>query len=309
MTYPTVRGRFIWHELITNEPDAAIAFYQKVIGWKIEGWDQNPSYKMWMGKRGPVGGMMAPTEVEKAMGARPIWLAYIGTPDIEGTVRDAVRLGGRVVKEITAVPGVGQFALLTDPQGGIFATLQQTRPMPPYEDARPGEFAWHELVTTDPEAGFRFYHDLFGWEKTDGMDMGPMGIYQMFGWTGLNLGGVYRKPPDLPGPPHWLGYVEVADCKRTTAVIEKNGGKVLHGPVQVPGGGWITMALDPEIVAFAIHSMEAPKKPARPPAAQKAKKKAKSTRGGRTRRPKPARRRKPVSRAKKGKRGRGKGRK
>ena len=257
MSRPSLRGRFTWHELMSTDPKAAIAFYQKIVGWKTEGWDQNPSYITWMGSRGPVGGVMALSEESKAMGARPGWLCYIGTPDIEGTVRDAIRLGGRVAKEITSVPMVGRFAVLVDPQGAVFAVLQPETPMPARDEAELGEFSWHELVTTDWSAAFRFYQELFGWELTDSMNMGPMGIYQMYGWSGLSLGGMYNKPADMPGPPHWLAYAVVKDSKVAADVIKKNGGTVMHGPSQVPGGGWITIAMDPQGLEFATHSKPA----------------------------------------------------
>ena len=41
-----------------------------------------------------------------------------------------------------------------------------TRPgMSVHDASKPGEFAWHELFTTDHEAAFRFYEELFGWER------------------------------------------------------------------------------------------------------------------------------------------------
>ena len=32
-------GRFIWHELMTSEPDAAVDFYGKVVGWGNQVWE------------------------------------------------------------------------------------------------------------------------------------------------------------------------------------------------------------------------------------------------------------------------------
>ena len=29
----SIRGHFLWHELLTSNPDGAIAFYPKVLGW------------------------------------------------------------------------------------------------------------------------------------------------------------------------------------------------------------------------------------------------------------------------------------
>ncbi len=54
-------------------------------------------------------------------------------------------------------------------------------PSPAPEGSRPGEFSWHELAATDYEAAFGFYSELLGWERTDAMDMGEDGIYQMYG--------------------------------------------------------------------------------------------------------------------------------
>ena len=45
----------------------------------------------------------------------------------------------------------------------------------------------------------KFYGD-FGWQPTEAMDMGPMGVYRMFGRTGQSMGGMMTKTPDRPIP-------------------------------------------------------------------------------------------------------------
>ena len=67
----TFRGRFVWHELMTTDTKAAIAFYTKVVGWKAQGWPQDPSYMMLVAKAGPMAGLMVLPEDAKAMGAPP----------------------------------------------------------------------------------------------------------------------------------------------------------------------------------------------------------------------------------------------
>ena len=49
--------------------------------------------------------------------------------------------------------------------------------MPRPAEAANGHFSWHELIAGQWEAAFRFYSQLFGWQKTAAMDMGPMGTY------------------------------------------------------------------------------------------------------------------------------------
>jgi predicted enzyme related to lactoylglutathione lyase len=248
------RGRFVWHELMTPDPEAAVKFYTQVVGWKSEAWDKNTSYLMWITDSGPIGGLMTLPAEAKMQGAPPHWLAYISTPDLDGTVADVGRLGGRVLKPATAIPDVGRFAILADPQGAVFAAFTPLSPMPQSDTPQTGEFSWHELATTDPVAGFGFYQQLFGWQKMDAMDMGPSGVYQLFGWGGKSMGGVYPKPKEMAAPPNWLGYIHVPDTNKAVERTKKAGGKVLNGPMEVPGGDLIATGLDPQGVAFAVHS-------------------------------------------------------
>jgi uncharacterized protein len=278
---PTLRGRFLWHELLTSDTAAAIDFYSKVVGWKIETWAEMPDYRMWVGSRGPVGGVMTLPEDARLMGSPPTWLAHIGSPNADATADLAVRLGGRVLKPAVSIPTVGRFVILADPQGVVFSAFTPETPMPMDIEAKPGEFCWHELITTDTEAGLRFYSQLFGWEKTDSMDMGPSGTYQMFGWPGVSQGGVYRKPAEMQAPPSWMHYTEVPEVRKVTPKIKELGGMVIMGPHQIPGGGWIVIAADPQGAPFALHQAppkqadgrtggQADSKPAKKPAKKKA---------------------------------------
>ena len=253
------RGRFVWHDLMTLDVPRAISFYTKVVGWKFERWDAMPGYTLVVAAAGPVGGVMVLPEAAKAMGAPPHWLTYIGTPDADATARQAEELGATVLVPPGDLPNGGRFAILQDPLGATFAIYRAEPGAPPHKDVAPkeGEFSWHELATTNLEAGFEFYRQLFGWEKMTAMDMGEMGIYQMYGWGGVPKGGMYRKPANMPAPPHWMPYATVPDAKKTAAVIASAKGMILYGPTEVPGGDWITMALDPQGAAFAVHSLAA----------------------------------------------------
>jgi predicted enzyme related to lactoylglutathione lyase len=274
VTQTTLHGRFVWHELLTTDPKAAVKFYTQVIGWTTQSWEHNPSYTLWVTEHGPVGGVMEQPPEAKAMGAPPSWLAYIGAPDLEATVTAAGRLGAKVLKPPTAIPGAGRFAVLADPQGAVFAAYTSDTPTEPHDTPRIGDFSWHELATTDGAAGFRFYEELFGWVKTDAMDMGPAGTYQMFGWGGKSMGGVYTATKDLPAQPRWLSYVVVPDTNQAVERVKRAGGKVLNGPMEVPGGDLIATGVDPQGSAFAVHSLK-------PVATTKAKASAGTAKAGR----------------------------
>jgi predicted enzyme related to lactoylglutathione lyase len=241
---------------MTSDVNAAVDFYTQVVDWGVTPWEGGDMpYTMWTVGNVPIGGVMAIPQEVVAQGAPPHWLAYIGTTDVKATVARAVELGGRIKMDTTEIPSAGSFAVLIDPQGAAFAVYTPAGDAPGHEGPpNEREFSWHELTTTDYEAAFSFYADLFGWHKADAVDMGELGIYQMYGRNELPLGGIFNKPAEIPGPLFWLYYIMVPDVKAGVEKIKELGGQILNGPMEVPGGDLIAQCLDPQGAAFAIHS-------------------------------------------------------
>ncbi len=248
----TPLGRFCWHELMTPEPKSAREFYGRVVGWTTSTWEggEDP-YEMWMNGETPVGGVMGLPSPDTP----PCWLAYVSTPDLDATLATVRDAGGEVMVEMS-VEEVGRFAVLGDPQGGVIAVLEPEGETPGHDGASlVGEFSWRDLPTTDMRAALAFYTNIFGWEKTEQMDMGDSGIYQMFGRAGRTLGGIFNGPEEMPAV-GWLPYVRVQDAATAAATVEELGGRVLNGPMEVPGGGeHIAHCMDPHGIAFAVHSV------------------------------------------------------
>ena len=257
MTGGIPRGRFVWYDLMTSDPDEAVDFYTRLIGWSTAPWEgEGDSYTMWTNDGVPLGGVMPLPEKAKAAGAPPHWIAYVSVPDVRATVLRTAELGGGVVVPATDIAGVGSFAILQDPQGGAFAAFTPLEVSAGVDDTpKVGGFSWHELATTDSDAAFEFYHAVFGWEKTDTMDIGAVGAYQMYGHGGPSLGGMFVKPVEVEGPPAWLYYIRVNDADRTALTVQMLGGQVMSGPVAVPDGGMVAHCLDPQGGTFAIHQM------------------------------------------------------
>lgn len=251
------RGTYAWYDLMTTDVEGARAFYGKVVGWDAPQWHVGPpAYYMWkMGDKG-MGGLMELPEHARAMGAPSHWIAYVECDDVDATAALAVQLGGRVLVPAMDAAGIGRWAFLADPQGGVFAAFKGSNPDAGPANSGLGSFCWHELMSPDPDAAFDFYAALFGWARHTAMDMGPMGTYQLFGLAGseISLGGMMGMSPGQPGPAAWCYYAVVDDVARATADIKDNGGQILHGPAQVPGGDWITMATDPQGAMFAVFS-------------------------------------------------------
>jgi uncharacterized protein len=277
-----VRGRFVWHQLMTRDVPGAKKFYSKLAGWKTLPWPLDPSYTVCHSDAGPVAGIMEitpdlPAEVPSH------WLQYIGTRDVDGTAEAAVRAGGSIVKAPSDMQGAGRYAVLKDPQGAVFAVIDPENARDEPTGAPPlGVFSWHELATSDNEAAFAFYSNLFGWDAISRMDMGPIGVYLIFGENGVQRGGMYIKPPENPGPPSWLPYVHVPNADQAFQIAVATGANGAVPPMEVPGGSRIAILIDPAGAFFAVHSMPAtgpmalkPAK-AKAPAKSKAKSKSKS---------------------------------
>lgn len=244
---------FVWYELMTTDIDAAVDFYKAVVGWQPEDFAGGDFRYVLMkpGEQAVAGIMTIPEEAARD-GTPPMWMGYIYASDVDATVESVRRAGGAVYREPSDIPDVGRFAVVADPQGAAFMLLAPQGPEgEPPAPGTPGHVGWHELYTTDWERAFDFYSSQFGWTKDQAMDMGEMGTYQLFAVNGQQIGGMMNKPPQIPVP-LWMFYFNVPDIDAAAARVTESGGKVLMGPMEVPGGGRIIQAMDPQGAAFAL---------------------------------------------------------
>ena len=109
-------------------------------------------------------------------------------------------------------------------------------------------FVHLELSTSDVSKAKAFYTGLFGWEITDN-DMGGGMVYSMFKPDDGPGGGMFSMPD---APSGWLAYVGVDDINTATTKATSLGAKVIRGPQEVPGQGWMTILSDPTGAAIAL---------------------------------------------------------
>jgi uncharacterized protein len=254
----TLLGRPLWYELMTTDPKAAEAFYRNVVGWTSAPFEGSPQPYTVFNRAGNVGaaGLM---ERPADMKAPPFWAMYVGVPKLEAAAAHIEQLGGKACSPVIEVPTIGRMQMMTDPQGAAFYIFEPSR-APEQPDGPPavGEASWHELMTTDAPAALRFYSEVFGWQPSETMDMGPMGKYHMFNRPHGMIGGMMNKPPEMANvPPNWQIYFRVPDINAAAERIKANGGQILNGPMEVPGGDWIVNATDPQGAAFALHARKA----------------------------------------------------
>ncbi len=252
MTSP--HGQFVWYDLLTTDTAAATAFYSAAIGWTAaDSRLPDRQYTILNAGAAPVGGLMALPQAALDGGARPHWNGYIAVDDVDAIAARVVDAGGAIHRGPDDIPSVGRFAVVTDPQGAAFSLFKplDRQPPPAVPPGTPGHIGWHELGTTNWEAAFAFYARLFGWTKADAVDMGPMGIYQLFAIGGVPVGGMMTKPEGQAAP-SWSYYFIVEEVGPAMTRVKNAGGQIINGPHQVPGGSWIAHGVDPQRGTFAM---------------------------------------------------------
>ena len=251
----TNNGRFVWYEYLAKDAKKGIDFYTNVVGWQTQPFGEE--YVMWVGSQGPLGGVMAlPAEAAK-MGVPPHWMAHVEVENVDKTAASVQKLGGKIHKEPTDIPTVGRFAVIGDPQGAFISIFTPAgNEMAAHDTSKPQEFCWNELLTSDSAAAFKFYSELFGWKIIQEMNMGPMGVYRIFGIGDKQFGGMMTLPAGNPMPPMWMFYIETANLDGATAKATQNGARLMNGPMDVPGGR-VAQLMDPQGAAFALHQQAA----------------------------------------------------
>ncbi|OLP53750.1 glyoxalase [Rhizobium rhizosphaerae] len=251
-----MHGRFVWHELMTSDPAAAAAFYAQVVGWTVEDSGMpGLDYRIASAGKDMVAGIMDMPPHLAESGARPHWLGYIGVDDVDAAAARLTAEGGAVHRAPEDIPGVGRFAVVSDPQGAVYCLFHASTPGAPTQPMATGHVGWNELMCGDVEEAMTFYHRLYDWQKDTAMDMGPLGTYQIFAVGGVGLGGMMRKPPEMPGPHRWQYYFTVEGLDGAGERVTAGGGQLLGQPMEVPGGAWIIPCLDPQGASFSLVSM------------------------------------------------------
>jgi uncharacterized protein len=246
-------NKFFWYDIMTTDTDAAARFYGDVVGWKTQDASQSgKNYTLFTVDGVGVAGLM-PIPPEVADTARPVWMGYIAVDDVDASAAAIQKEGGKIHRAPIEIPGIIRFAVVADPQGTVFLVAKglNAQPLPELPLNTPGTIGWRELYAIEWQAAFAFYEKMFGWTKADAIDMGEMGIYQLFSTGAEPVGGMMTKPPMIPMP-YWGYYFNVEAIDAAAARVTKAGGKILMGPQEVPGPMWIVQCVDPQGAHFAL---------------------------------------------------------
>lgn len=248
-------GRFVWYELLTEDADKAARFYGQVVGWtSVDAGAVGMDYRLFQAGEVAVCGFLARKQLPNGASMPIHWMGYVAVADVDAKATEVAERGGRVVFEPHDIPNVGRFAIGADPLGAGFAMIAEpeVNSLPRLRPQKAGHGCWHEYhAAGEWTPAFDFYAGLFGWSKAEAMDMGPEGVYQLFGLRDGMLGGMMNG---MAHSPHrgWLYYFTVPNIDQAMAAVQECGGRVLFGPQEVPGGGHIIQCLDDQGALFAL---------------------------------------------------------
>jgi uncharacterized protein len=109
-----------------------------------------------------------------------------------------------------------------------------------------GSFVWNELYTRDVEAAKAFYAATIGWTYEGMPTAHENRTYWIAKAGGKPVAGIMDMRGIVPDgdPPHWLNYLEVDDVDRCVDEIERQGGRIVRQPFDIPNFGRIAIGAD-----------------------------------------------------------------
>jgi hypothetical protein len=106
-------------EFMTADVEKCRAFYGTVFNWEFDG-DSMPGYTLVQTGQDPAGGLFQKPDTAPS----PCLNAYFTVEDIDATLATATEHGAEVLVPKTPIPGVGHFAMFTDPEGIVVGIMK-----------------------------------------------------------------------------------------------------------------------------------------------------------------------------------------
>ena len=113
-------GAFHWNELLSDDPEAAVAFYEKALGYTHETMNMGGgTYFILKNGDKMRGGVTKPNGLSSGQ-----WIQYVTVDDCDAAVTRTKKSGGKVIQAAADVPGVGRIAVIQDPVGAQIGLIK-----------------------------------------------------------------------------------------------------------------------------------------------------------------------------------------
>jgi len=227
-------GKFIWHDLLTPEPEKAGQFYQALFGWQIE---YHPDYTLVRNGDKLIAGIVkAESSAQQAKGG--LWLPTVSVADVDATAKRVTANGGKLLKGPLDMGERGRAVLIRDAQNADLLLLSAKGGAPADAEPAIGDWLWDELWSKDPDAIEAFYAAVLGYDQVLDNDNYNILLRDKQWRAGI------RRVRDEIDHLLWVPVVRVADTRATTKRVTELGGTVKVAAGEVPGNPDIALITD-----------------------------------------------------------------
>jgi len=245
-------GKMVWADLVTPDLASAERFYGGLLGWTFQTIHSGKSdYAIAVIDGRPVGGLLQKS-IPPGEHRQSAWLTFIAVRDIDTAKGVAVAHGAKVVSDTKNYPSRGRQAVLSDPEGAIFAMLDSSSGDAPDYLAGPGEWIWSSLLSKDPDSEAAFYQTVFSYDVFDlASDDGRQHV--ILSSDDFARASANSLPDDAKTRhPHWLNFIRVDNAAESAAKAAALGGRVLVEPHVDRHGGQVAVVADPSGAPFGL---------------------------------------------------------
>lgn len=243
-------GKFVWRDLMTDDPALVKPFYAALFGWEfVETKSLGRPYTLIRSGGQFIGGI-AKGQRRVVHESNAQWLSFLSVADVDRAAQATAAAGGAVLVAPFDVAKVGRAAVVTDPQGAPLGLLRAAFGDPADPPAPVlHRFLWTEGLVREPVAAAKFYADLIGYEVLV-HDQGDK-PFRVLKLLGRERAGIMRMPfKDVQ--PIWLPSVMVADPVASAERAAKLGGRVLIAPRMDVRSGSVALIVDPGGALLAL---------------------------------------------------------
>jgi predicted enzyme related to lactoylglutathione lyase len=229
------QGKFVWHDLLTDDVTAAKTFYAGLFGWSFQDYGD---YVVILNQGRRIGGMITVVPKDSTK-AEALWLASVSVADVDKAATYVQEHHGAVLKGPMDMTERGRGALVSDADGAHLVLLHSKSGDP--VDAMPqnGDWLWNELWSNHLDQSYTFYQALIGYDKTTAES-----DYLILTHEGQWRAGI-REVKDDDSKVRWVPVIRVADPEATAAKATQFGGRVLLEPQDSFKNGDVAVIIDP----------------------------------------------------------------
>ena len=247
-------GKMVWHDLVTEDIDAARRFYGGLFGWTFEesAGERGRDYLLARDGNVYVAGFV-PIDRPRDGTRLSRWLPYVSVPDVDDAVEKSVAAGAEVAVSARDV-SIGRVAAIIDPQGAVIGLARSSVGDPDDRTtaAAPGRVVWSELIADDTAAATDFYETLVGYAPRSVERR--RGTYTLLAAAGKDRAGILQNPTEN-WKPEWLTYFGVEDPTAATMQAKALGGTVVLEPSPEIREGSMAVVTDPSGAVLVLQRL------------------------------------------------------